>query len=53
MPPAVSLAERLADDHCDWKLAVPRDCQRNIKFVCGGKVESEKYALCGLYKGTF
>ena len=34
-PPAVRLAEGLADNHRDRLLAVPRDCRLNIKFVCG------------------
>ena len=32
-PPAVSLAEGLADDHRNRLLAVPRDCLLKIKFV--------------------
>ena len=51
LPPAVCLAERLADDHRDCTLAVPLDCQHKINFVHGGKEENTKSALCGLYEG--
>ena len=48
LPPAVCIAKGLVNDHRDRLLAVPRDCPRKIKIVPGGKVENEKFALCGL-----
>ena len=35
LPPAVCLADGLADDHRDRSLAFPRDCPRKIKFIRG------------------
>ena len=37
LPPAVCLADGLADDHRDRSLAVPRDCPRKIKIIRGEK----------------
>ena len=33
-PPAVRIAEGLADNHCDLSLAVPRDCPRYVDCSC-------------------
>ena len=48
LPPAVRLAEGLADDHRNCSLAVPCDYQSKIKFVRSGNAENAKSALCGL-----
>ena len=48
-PPAVRLAEGLADDNRERSLAVPCDCPLKLKFVPVGNAEKVKSALCGLY----
>ena len=42
-PPAVLLAEGLADNHRNRSLAVPRDCPLKIKFVCAVWTECLRY----------